>query len=400
MPPQSKNQPPACSDLREALQELKEKQAEFRSALDQGRTTGDLKPAQALKAKIEQKMASLKERLWPFKELSQPELEKQYQAQKEIFQKTGILERFSNGELGIKGIDDQEYPFPELPDIFKMMRENKEILKIKSEQGFKNLLITPFGMKLGDLAYKYGQAILKHHQAGKLFATKKNQDDPSEPLKPLELDEGQPLWMWDGYADADRSGELVYRPKQLPTQSEAPDRDQRRQKSQGKTKKELLEQEKTGPEGQAYGAGWDIQLIEDLPNIPRKDQGQTVGGRPQLDTAGTSLEKYIQKGETVSSPQEYLKAIQNEPIYAHEQGMTPEDQLAYAILHLEQTDQVIDDWRGNGSLSYQLGSYFLSGRVPIAVWRRGYRQAYLYGYDPGNRNDDYGVRSGVRVSKF
>ena len=171
MPPQSKNQPPACIALREALRELKEKQAEFRSALDQGRTTGDLKPAQALKAKIEQKMASLKERLWPFKELSQPELEKQYQAQKEIFQKTGILERLSNGELGIKGIDDQEYPFPELPDIFKMMRENKEVLKIKSEQGFKNLLITPFGMKLDDLADKYEQLLWKHYQEKKLFAT-------------------------------------------------------------------------------------------------------------------------------------------------------------------------------------------------------------------------------------
>src|SRR3990170_1643465 len=174
MPPQSKNQPPACVALREALRELKEKQAEFRSALDQGRTTGDLKPAQALKAEIEQKIASLKERLWPFKELPQPELEKQYQTQKEIFQKTGILERLSNGELGIKGIDDQEY----------------------------------------------------------------------------------------------------------------------------------------------------------------------------------------------------LKAIQKEPIYAYEQGITPEDQLAYAILHLEQTDQVIDDWQGNGSLSYQLGAYFISGKVPSASWDR------------------------------
>ena len=186
MPPQSKNQPPACVALREALRELKEKQAEFRSALDQGRTTGDLKPAQALKAEIEQKIASLKERLWPFKELPQPELEKQYQTQKEIFQKTGILERLSNGELGIKGIDDQEY----------------------------------------------------------------------------------------------------------------------------------------------------------------------------------------------------LKAIQKEPIYAYEQGITPEDQLAYAILHLEQTDQVIDDWQGNGSLSYQLGAYFISGKVPSASWDRVSWRANLRGYGP------------------
>jgi len=80
--------------------------------------------------------------------------------------------------------------------------------------------------------------------------------------------------------------------------------------------------------------------------------------------------------------------------------MTPEDQLAYAILHLEQTDQVIDDWRGNGSLSYQLGSYFLSGHVPIAVWNRDNRQANLGGSVPGFRYGNFGVRSGVRVSKF
>jgi len=157
MPPQSKNQPPACSDLREALQELKEKQAEFRSALDQGRTTGDLKPAQALKAEIEQKIASLKEKLWPFKELSQPELEKQYQTQKEIFQKTGILERLSNGELGIKGITETgtesvEIKIEELGELeqfenalegylSELEKETEEFCAI--EESKKNLEISP-----------------------------------------------------------------------------------------------------------------------------------------------------------------------------------------------------------------------------------------------------------------
>ena len=157
MPPQSKNQPPNCANLREALRELKEKQAEFRSALDQGRTTGDLKPAQALKAEIEQKMASLKERLWPFKELPQPELEKQYQTQKEIFQKTGILERLSNGELGIKGITETgtesvEIKIEELGELeqfenalegylSELEKETEEFCAI--EESKKNLEISP-----------------------------------------------------------------------------------------------------------------------------------------------------------------------------------------------------------------------------------------------------------------
>ena len=157
MPPQSKNQPPACAALREALRELKEKQAEFRSALDHGRTTGDLKPAQALKAEIEQKIASLKEKLWPFKELSQPELEKQYQAQKEIFQKTGILERLSNGELGIKGITETgtesvEIKIEELGELeqfenalegylSELEKETEEFCAI--EESKKNLEISP-----------------------------------------------------------------------------------------------------------------------------------------------------------------------------------------------------------------------------------------------------------------
>ncbi|MEK7097398.1 MAG: hypothetical protein AAB906_00955, partial [Patescibacteria group bacterium] len=371
-----------CPQLQSDLAQLKSLQQEFNLALDKGREAGDLKLAQTLKAQIEQKMASLKEKLWPFQELPKPELEKQYQSQKEIFQKTGILERLSTGELGIKGIDNQEYPFPEIQDIFAMMKENKEILKTKSEQGFQKLLITPFGMKLNDLIDRYRQALWKHYTEKKLFATMKNSQDQTqfpddlpfdketiEKIKSGEIkyedvwnkqgnvygDKNSGLWAWDQYKDADISGELVYNPKELPTTGEEPDKEKRRQKSQGKTKAEVLAQE---------GAGWDIQLIEDLPNIPRKDQGKTTGNRLQLDTAGTSILKYIQEGKDTPSPQEYLKAIQNDPIYQYEQGMTPEDQITYAIFHLEQTNQAIDDYQGNGSMSYQLGAYFLSGDVP------------------------------------
>ncbi len=385
-----------CPQLRSDLKDIKSLQQEFEVAFERAKETDDFKPAQALKVQIEQKMAGLKEKLWFFKELPKQELAKQYQSQKEIFQRIGLLERLSTGEFGIKGIDNQEYPFPELSDISRMMRENKEILKTKIEQGFTQLLITPFGMKLDDLTERYGQTILKHYREGKLFAAKKNQNDFNEPLTPLKLDEKQPVWIHSEYANADISGALVYNPKELPVTGEEPDEKKRRQKSQGKTKQEILSRE----------GAWTIQLIEDLPNIPRaaedeaEKQKRIKGGRPQLDTSGTPIKKYVKKGETIPSPQEYLKALQNDPIYQHEQGMTPEDQLTYAILRLEQTDQVIDDWRGNGNASYQPGAYLpASSAVPSASWDRDDQQAFLYRDDPGSRYDFCGLRSGVRVGK-
>ena len=247
-----------------------------------------------------------------------------------------------------------------MEEISKMMRENQEVLKTKTEQGFTNLLIVPFGMKLDDLIERYKQVILKHHKAGKLFATKK---EPKEPDKPLELDEKEPVWAWGKYKNADTEGELVYYPKEFFQENH-----------QGKTKKEILEKE----------GAWNILFIEDLPNIPREGKGETIGERKQLEANKT--------------PKEYLNALQDESIYQNETGLTPEDQLTYAILHLEQTDQVIDDYSGHGSASYQLGAYFpASGYVPSAYWCRGTRRAGLDGGNPGLRDSDDGVRAGVKV---
>jgi len=114
--------------------------------------------------------------------------------------------------MGIKGIDNKEYAFPEYSEIIKGMRENKEMLKTKIEQGFNQLLIVPFGMKLDDLIEKYRQVLLKHHREGKLLATKENPADPDEPL---ELDENQPVWVWQKYNNADINGKLVYFPQEF-----------------------------------------------------------------------------------------------------------------------------------------------------------------------------------------
>src|SRR3989338_2761237 len=306
----------------------------------------------------------------------EPWLAQQYEKQIDILRDACGFE-LESGEVGITGIDGKDYPVPTQEEIAVLVAENKELIEKKKEQGFTKLLLVPFGMKLEYLIHAYQDVITRHKETNKLFAAKKDASDQNEKLVPLELDESKPVWVWDQYGDADVNGKLVYHPEKFDKKDH-----------QGKTKGELLQQ----------GGGWSILLIEDMPNIPETDP-KTVGGRTQIDTKGSAMEQFL-SGKKVPTPKEYLQFIEQETVYSDEQGMTPEDQLMYAITHLEETDQVIDDYQGNGKISYQIGAYFpSSGHVPLAYCYRDYRQAYLNRYDVDNRNDNCGVRSAVRIKK-
>lgn len=348
---------------RDALEVANEKATvlvtEIGELRDRSRTKEDYEKLAELYQQIEELYESKKELESSFQE--------QYKSQVEVLKKAGILQELKSGQLGVKGIDGKEYPLPAEQDVAKRIEANKELVERKQEQGFTKLLIVPFGMKLDDLIEAYKQRILDHSQKGKLFATKKEEDDKTEHRAPLALDKDQPVWVWDEYEGADVNGKLVYRPKQFS------------KKHQGKTKQEILKEE----------GGWQIMFVEDMPNIPREGKGETAKGRKQFEANDT--------------PNEYLKTLNNAETkktdpHNGEKGMTPEEQIIYAITHLEETDEVVDDWQGNGSVSYQIGAYFpSSGYVPSAYWDRDYRQAYLGGSNPDFRDDDYGVRPAVRI---
>lgn len=287
----------------------------------------------------------------------------QWESQVRILSKLGIAETFPDSKsYGIRGIDGKEYPVPKPEEILKQLEENKEMVLKKMEQGFTKLVIEPFASSFDALSEKYRKVILQHHKDGKLLATKEKPTDPDEPLP---IDENQPLYRWeDGYNKCDVEDKVVYFPKEFS------------KNHGGKTKKELLAADPKN--------AWRIWLVEDMPNIPREGKGREVGKRHQLETNKT--------------PDEYLKLFQNNPTYQNESGLTPEADIMYAITHLEETNQVINDYDGKGSLSYQVGAYFpASGHVPGSCWSRGSRQAYLGRYDPASRASGYGVRAGVRV---
>jgi hypothetical protein len=295
-----------------------------------------------------------------YERLTEAEIMAQYEGLVGVFTKTDVLHRLESGEMGIVGIDGNEYPIPTVEDVLSQIREKAEVLGPKMEQGFRKLLVVPFGMKIDDLANKYGQVLLEHHQNGTLFATK---DEESECDSPLELDTSKPVWLSNIYGNADVSGELIYYPKEFSASSN------------GTTKGELLE---------AQGAGWKILLVEDLPNLPAQNFGKMVGSRLQLEANKT--------------PTHYLELLNSDPMYENEIGMTPEDWLTYALLHLEETNQVIDDLDGDGKAAYLPGAYFNMDYVPLAFWARSDRGAYLYDAYLGYTYGYYGVRVAVSVT--
>ncbi|MBU1119195.1 hypothetical protein KKH43_04915 [Patescibacteria group bacterium] len=296
------------------------------------------------------------------------ELPKQYEEKAKALNELGLLEVLPEcGEIGIVGIDGKEYPFPSEEQIKEEMLKNREVFETKMRQGFTELEITPFGLPLERLMHTARQSIFKHHKEGKLFGTKKNQDDESESLEPFEINEYEPLFVWEDLKDADTQGTLIYYPKKFS------------KNHQGLTKQELLDASKDSP-----FSGFTVYLREKDINIPGEGHGQTQEGRTQLE-AGKSLK-------------EYFTLLQTQAEYQHESGQTPEDWLTLFSTHLKKTNQVIDDYQWNGRYSYLFGSYYpVSDDMPRASWIRDAGQAGLGGYGPGDLSLGAGVRSVVRI---
>ena len=312
------------------------------------------------------KVENKSEQPFEFEKWLSSELPKQYEEKIKILNKLGVLEILPKAkDIGIVGIDGKEYVLPEMEEIKKKIAENKEIFEIKMKQGFTDLNIVPFSTPLQKLIDIMEKTILKHYKEGKLFTAKKNLEDESEKLEKLDLNENQPIYQWDGYENADTEGKLVYYPESFDENNH-----------QGKTKREILRETQKG---------FIVTLQEKNPNIPKKDDKlEIIGGRERLRANKTS--------------NKYLKLIQTEKQYQNEQGRIPEEWITKFLTTLEKHNQVIDDYKGNGKVSFQLGAYFLSfDFVPNCCWFRDDRQANLNRGDPRNQDEDYGASSSARV---
>jgi len=382
---------PTCEMLTRDLDRIKELQKIMHNLLSQAKSLSPdlsdptvhplLRQAWQVKTELERETKELQDHLWPFEHLSFNSVKEQYESQQAIFTQIGILKRLSDGRLGIKGVDDKEYPFPTLQQIKQKLKENKEKIDYKTSQGFTRLQLTPFAMPLPDLAEIVKTQILKHHEQKQLFTAKQDPHDSGEPLIPLDLDTTDPLFVWEDY----HPDKLFYRPKQLTTKDHG-----------GQTKAEILATQKEknhsfpGHDSKWPLGGWDFKLLEDNLNLPAPGQGQTIGDRPQLEAG--------------QKAREYYKIISPDPtkepdsLYRHESGLTPEDWLTLFVTHLHQTNQVIDDYQSYGKGCYLLGAWFpSSGDVGYADWDLGAQLAYLSRSNPVDSVGFRCSRSAVRV---
>ena len=241
-------------------------------------------------------------------------------------------------------------------------------IKQKIDQGFTRLLIVPFGTSLDTLRSKTGELIKKHKKANKLLA-----EDGSS----LELDTATPLWAWDGYNNADKSGALVYYPEHFDKENH-----------NGTTKTELLsgaqpsQANSSTPNTNPF-PGYRILLIQEDTQIPREGKGTAKAGRDSLEAG--------------KSPNDYLELLKTDQSYSKELGLTPEDWLTLFATNLTEKNKVINDWQSNkDSINYLVGSYFPgSDRVPRAYWGRGGRRARLDRGGPAGVSGDFGVAGAV-----
>jgi len=270
-------------------------------------------------------------------------------------------------KLGFVDIEGHECPMPSYEDIKKMITPEKaELLETKITQGFTRLHLVPQTAALDTLIAKYKALLLQKHQEGKLLSTRGDQ---------LPLNPDGPLYVWDQYQGADTKDNpnegVVYYPEQY---DQADHR--------GQSKRHLI----------ANGTSWNVELIEDLPDLPAAGQGEQLNKKRGLDTDRVPL-------EANHTPREYLQTLGSDPNYQGEQGFTIEDWLAYVISKLEEENIQIDDWQGQGKGCLNLASYFpADSSVSYCLFYRDVSQAYLSRIIPGNRVGSIAARSSVKIN--
>jgi hypothetical protein len=367
--------PSRCNRLNQDYQELLALKEQFSAELTQAMVSGDFSEVALLKAEITEKKRALESQLNPFE--AALKIREQYETQKKIYESIGLLEK-REGILGMEGIDGKWYAFPTPEEVNRRFCKNKELLDIKTDQGFTKLLIVPFGMSLKKFTETMEKTLLTHFEGTapdpanpdimmpdsektQLFAT--NADGTREKLR-LHIN---PLCVRSEYTDT--AGTLVYFPKVL-------DRDATIH--QGKTKQELLKD---------TGQDFHILLIEKNPIIPAEGTDAIIGTKQPR--------KRLVAGDT---PKNYLETLRTKSEYRGEEGLTPEAWMTQFLLHLEETNEVIDDHMGNGKVNFNLGGWLPTvGNVARGDWYRDNARAFLGGNHSKHQSSEIGFRSAVRI---
>lgn len=243
----------------------------------------------------------------------------QYQKQKRILEEIGILKDLPESQnLGVIGVNNREYPLPDLVEISGgLTREKIELLKSKSKQGFTKLMMVPFPMNLLELMEVHKQLVIKRAEQGLLRSPGKriltgNFNEPYRFTPEIEWHNEDPEKSFIYYYEA------------------IDDRGYRSPKRNRNSKRELLED----------GRGWNIVLAQDF--------------HPIIDKKGLRLDGRLDE-KIATSAEDFLKVLKKSPEFKGEQGFAVEDWILYAMLSLAEKNTQIDF---KDQICLAIGSYF------------------------------------------
>lgn len=289
----------------------------------------------------------------------------------ESLERTGILEPLEgSGGAGVVGIDGREYPPPTLDQLLGLLERNGELVARKAAQGFTRLLLTPVAMPVPRLIDRVNGYVRQRSDPGPLLRTKAH---PGDPDVPTTLSKKEPVWIWQRVLAAMDTPEVVYFPTSYDIDRHG-----------GVAKEEVLRDPR-----RCAVPGWSVGLVEPIPIMPRRGEGQVLGGRGQLEAGST--------------PTEYLGLLGTPP-YRGETGWTIEDLMVQFVTRVERTGEVSHD-RFDGNALFLLGMYMprvmrRALLVPTANWgsERG-RRLYIGAHRTNNRFAICVGRSIVRLPR-
>lgn len=301
-----------CSNAQATLKEVILLKTAYIECYAEAAATQDPSRVHGLIGPLKEKIRVLKELTWRVDAEKIFHLQEQYQKQVSFLVRADLIE--SKKELDasgkeqtvvfFRGIDEKEYPLPSFEEIFKHVFEKSEILKEKADQGFKKLLIVPFGMRLEQILARLERAM----NNGKIIPRMSFQLDIASISKRL--------------ACGDVDGIIRYDPERMDDEV------------RGKTKSQLLDEQ--NQEG-LWKRGWSIILLQEA------DDGVGFRGIPRVGAGGQMGTMKVRKDiETKKTPTQYLDETQRtmtDPTssYFAESGMGPEEWIFALTQHMEAT---------------------------------------------------------------
>ncbi|HBK33729.1 TPA: hypothetical protein DEP34_01430 [Candidatus Uhrbacteria bacterium] len=273
-------------------------------------------------------------------------------------QRTDVTLDVEAGETPcITGMDGKEYPVPTMEQIAEQLYRDREKFSAESDQGFRKILLVPFGMSLQTLLGTFENFLLSFQRSHPDFGTHTD-----------SFLYGQSDKLFGG-ADGGMFPKLVYYPRFFDGK-----------KHGGKTKAQILKEQATSA---SSFPGWHILLF----------QPSSAEGQDQDFPKGIALvprrEKKSDSFKIEEGVRDYLAPIRAASLDPHsphffKPGLTVEDWLIAFMTHLKETEEPMDNsLDDDGSVASLPGAFFPSlALAPFALWYGDIQQVYLSADDP------------------